>query len=96
VSFLISDKEIQHIANLAELYLSDDEKKRMSAELSQILEHVEKIKELDIRDVKPTSHAVVTENVFRDDEPIKPLDREEILSNAPLKEADSFRVPPIV
>ena len=93
---MISDREIQYIANLAELYLSEDEKKRMSAELSQILEHIEKISELDIQNVKPTSHAVVTENVFRDDEPIKPLDREEILSNAPLMEADSFKVPPIV
>jgi aspartyl-tRNA(Asn)/glutamyl-tRNA(Gln) amidotransferase subunit C len=93
---LISDREIQYIANLAELYLSEDEKKRMSAELSQILEHIEKISELDIQNVKPTSHAVVTENVFRDDEPIKPLDREEILSNAPLIEADSFKVPPII
>lgn len=93
---MISDREIQYIANLAELYLSEDEKKRMSAELSQILEHIEKISELDIQNVKPTSHAVVTENVFRDDEPIKPLDREEILSNAPLIEADSFKVPPII
>ncbi|MCL5986091.1 MAG: Asp-tRNA(Asn)/Glu-tRNA(Gln) amidotransferase subunit GatC [Actinobacteria bacterium] len=93
---MISDKEIQHIANLAELDLSEDEKKKMSVELSGILEHVEKIKELDIRDVEPTSHAVAMENVFRDDEPIKPLDREEILRNAPLREADSFKVPPIV
>jgi aspartyl-tRNA(Asn)/glutamyl-tRNA(Gln) amidotransferase subunit C len=93
---LISDKEIQHIADLAELYLSEDEKKRMSVELSQILGHIEKISELDIQNVKPTSHAVAMENVFRDDEPIKPLDREEILSNAPLIEADSFKVPPII
>jgi len=93
---LISDKEIQHIANLAELYLSEEEKKRMSTELSGILEHVEKIKELDIRDIPPTSHAVVTENIFRDDEPTKSLERKEVLSNAPLKEAESFKVPPII
>ena len=93
---MISDKEIQHIADLAELYLSEDEKKRMSAELSQILGHIEKISELDIRNVKPTSHAVAMENVFRDDEPVESLDKEEVLRNAPLKEADSFKVPPIV
>jgi len=93
---LISDKEIQHIADLAELYLSEDEKKRMSAELSQILGHIEKISELDIQNVKPTSHAVAMENVFRNDEPVESLDKEEVLRNAPLREADSFKVPPIV
>ena len=93
---MISDKEIQHIADLAELYLSEDEKKRMSAELSQILGHIEKISELDIQNVKPTSHAVAMENVFRNDEPVESLDKEEVLRNAPLREADSFKVPPIV
>jgi aspartyl-tRNA(Asn)/glutamyl-tRNA(Gln) amidotransferase subunit C len=65
----------------------------MATELSGILEHVDRISELDLAGVEPTSHVVELENVFRADEPAPSLEREEALLNAPDPEDGAFRVP---
>lgn len=81
------------MARLARLELSDDEVERMSVELSKVLDHIEKIRELDLEGVPPTSHVVDVVNVLRADEPTPSLPREVILAAAPEPLNDGFGVP---
>ncbi len=90
---MIDREQVLHVARLARLRLSDEEVERMASELSGILEHVERISELDLDGVEPTSHVVALENVFRPDEPRPSWDRDEVLENAPDPASGSFRVP---
>ena len=81
------------MAKLARLGLSEEEVERMAGELSGILEHVDRIGELELDDVPPTSHVVELENVLRADEPHESLDREVALAPAPDPVDGTFRVP---
>jgi aspartyl-tRNA(Asn)/glutamyl-tRNA(Gln) amidotransferase subunit C len=90
---VIDREQVLHVARLARLRLSDDEVERMSSELSGILEHVERIAELDLDDVAPTSHVIELENVLRPDEPRPSWPREKVLEPAPDPAGESFRVP---
>jgi aspartyl-tRNA(Asn)/glutamyl-tRNA(Gln) amidotransferase subunit C len=90
---VIDREQVLHVAKLARLRLSDDEVERMSGELSSILEHVERITELDLEGVDPTSHVIDVENVLRPDEPRPSLPRERALENAPDATDEGFRVP---
>lgn len=82
-----------HVAKLARLRLSDDEMERMAGELSGILDHVDRIGELDLGDVEPTSHVVELENVLRPDEPRPSWPRDVVLEQAPDPADGAFRVP---
>jgi aspartyl-tRNA(Asn)/glutamyl-tRNA(Gln) amidotransferase subunit C len=84
---------VLHVARLARLDLSEPEVERMSSELSTILEHVERISELDLEGVEPTSHVVELENVLRADEPRPSWPRERVLEQAPDPAEGAFRVP---
>jgi aspartyl-tRNA(Asn)/glutamyl-tRNA(Gln) amidotransferase subunit C len=90
---MIEREQVEHVAKLARLKLSDDEVDRMAGELSGILGHVERISELDLDDVEPTSHVIALENVFRPDEPRPSWDRDEVLASAPDPASGAFRVP---
>ena len=90
---MIDRDQVLHVARLARLELSDEEVERMSSELSSILDHVEKINELDLEGVAPTSHVVELENVLRPDEPRPSWPREQILAEAPDVADGFFRVP---
>jgi aspartyl-tRNA(Asn)/glutamyl-tRNA(Gln) amidotransferase subunit C len=90
---VIDREQVLHVARLARLRLSEEEVERMSSELSTILDHIEKINELDLEDVEPTSHVVEVENVLRDDEPRESWSRERILEPAPDAADGGFRVP---
>jgi len=90
---VIDRDQVLHVAKLARLRLDEDEIERMSSELSTILDHIEKIEELDLDDVEPTSHVVELENVLRADEPRPSWPRERILEPAPDVAEDGFRVP---
>lgn len=81
------------MARLARLRLSDAEVERMAGELSGILDHVDRIAELDLDDVPPTSHVIELENVLRPDEPRPSWSREVVLEQAPDPADGSFRVP---
>lgn len=81
------------MARLARLRLSDEELDRMAGELSGILEHVDRIGELDLDDVPPTSHVVELENVLRPDEPRPSWPRDVVLELAPDPADGAFRVP---
>jgi aspartyl-tRNA(Asn)/glutamyl-tRNA(Gln) amidotransferase subunit C len=88
----ISRAEVEHIADLARLELGEREIERLQKELSQILEYVEQLNELDTTDVLPTSHVVATGDVLREDRPRSSLPREDVLSNAPRAQEGYFRV----
>jgi aspartyl-tRNA(Asn)/glutamyl-tRNA(Gln) amidotransferase subunit C len=90
---MIDRDQVVHVARLARLRLDDSELERMSTELSGILEHVERISELDLSGVEPTTHVIELQNVLRPDEPRPSLPRERALEPAPDTAADGFRVP---
>jgi aspartyl-tRNA(Asn)/glutamyl-tRNA(Gln) amidotransferase subunit C len=90
---VIEREQVQHVARLARLGLSDEELERMAGELSGILEHVDRIAELDLDGVEPTSHVVKLENVLRSDEPHESLPRDVALAPAPDPVDGAFRVP---
>jgi aspartyl-tRNA(Asn)/glutamyl-tRNA(Gln) amidotransferase subunit C len=90
---VIDRDQVLHVARLARLELSEDEVAKMSSELSTILEHVERISELDLDGVEPTSHVVELENVLRPDEPRPSWPRERVLEQAPDPAEGAFRVP---
>jgi aspartyl-tRNA(Asn)/glutamyl-tRNA(Gln) amidotransferase subunit C len=90
---VIDREQVLHVARLARLELDDAELEKMAGELSGILEHVDRIGELDLEDVAPTSHVVELENVLRADEPEPCLPREIALEQAPDPTDGAFRVP---
>jgi aspartyl-tRNA(Asn)/glutamyl-tRNA(Gln) amidotransferase subunit C len=90
---VIDRDQVLHVARLARLELSEEELERMAGELSGILEHVDRISELDLEGVEPTSHVVALENVLRPDEPRPSWSREEVLERAPDPASGAFRVP---
>jgi aspartyl-tRNA(Asn)/glutamyl-tRNA(Gln) amidotransferase subunit C len=90
---MIDREQVLHVARLARLELSEDEVSRMTGELSAILGHIEKISELDLDGVPPTTHVVDVPNALRPDVPRPCLPREVALANAPAVEDDGFSVP---
>jgi len=92
----ISRDEVDHIALLARLELSDEERELFTAQLGDILKYVEKLKKADVSGVEPTSHALDRENVFREDEPLGHLPVEKVLQNAPDRTENSFKVPKVL
>ena len=90
---MIDREQVLHVARLARLELTDDEVERMIGELTGILGHIEKIGELDLDGVPPTSHVVEVTNALRDDEPRPSWPREELLAAAPAVRDDGFEVP---
>ena len=90
---MIDRDQVLHVARLARLRLSDDEIERMSRELSTVLDHIEKISELDLEGVPPTSHVIEVENVMRADEPRESMPLEQVLEPAPDATPAGFRVP---
>jgi aspartyl-tRNA(Asn)/glutamyl-tRNA(Gln) amidotransferase subunit C len=87
---------VDHVARLARLDLTEEERDRMSAELTHILEHAERIQALDLDGVEPTSHALALVNVLRPDEVRPSLSQAEALADAPAAEAGRFVVPRII
>jgi aspartyl-tRNA(Asn)/glutamyl-tRNA(Gln) amidotransferase subunit C len=93
IRHMIEREQVEHVARLARLKLTEDELQRMAGELSGILEHVDRISELDLEGVEPTSHVIALENVLRPDEPRPSWSGEEMLERAPDPAAGAFRVP---
>jgi aspartyl-tRNA(Asn)/glutamyl-tRNA(Gln) amidotransferase subunit C len=90
---MIDRDQVLHVARLARLRLSDEEVERMTGELSEILEHVERMNELELDGVEPTTHVVELQNVLREDVPRECLPREKALEQAPDATESGFRVP---
>lgn len=92
----VTVKDVEHVARLARLGLTEEEKKRFTEQLSRILEYAEIINKLDTKNVAPTSHAIPMKNVFRSDRVSEFEDRKSIIANAPKKENNMFSVPRIM
>jgi aspartyl-tRNA(Asn)/glutamyl-tRNA(Gln) amidotransferase subunit C len=90
---MIDRDQVLHVARLARLGLTDEEVERMAAELSHVLDHIERMGELDLEGVPPTSHVVDVVNVLRPDEPTPCLPVEKALDQAPEPVAGGFGVP---
>ena len=93
---MLSREEVVHVARLARLHLSDEELERMREQLDAILAYIDKLRELDVEGVEPTSHAVPLLNVMRDDDVVPCLSQEAALANAPDRADAFFRVPRII
>lgn len=89
-------QEVERIADLARLHLTDEEKKRFRGQLSSILEHVAKLQDLDTADIQPLSSMSVEHSRLREDLPGDCLSPEELLNNAPDVKDQQFRVPPVL
>ena len=92
----VSRADVEHVATLSRLALTDDEIERLTGELGAILEYAAEVSALDTADVPPTAHPLPLVNVFRPDDPRPGLDRDEVLAQAPAAEDGQFRVPRIL
>jgi aspartyl-tRNA(Asn)/glutamyl-tRNA(Gln) amidotransferase subunit C len=90
---MLDRDQVLHVARLARLELSEAEVQKMANELSKVLEHIDKIRELDLADVPPTAHVLDVVNALRPDEPRPSLSREVALASAPEPVAGGFGVP---
>lgn len=88
--------DVEKVSLLGRLQLSDDELDKMTAQLGQIVEYFELLKELDTENVEPMAHAVDIHNVFADDAPGESLPRESSLANAPKRDDECYRVPAVL
>lgn len=93
---MIRREDVEHVARLARLHLTEAEKERMRAELDAILAYIDKLSALDTEGVEPTAHAVPLVNVMRDDVARPSLPCAEMLANAPDPVGQLFRVPRII
>ena len=85
-------KEVEHVARLARLRLAPDELKKMRAQLSNILDYIDLLKEVDVSDVAPTAQVTDLLNILRADEVRASLPREDVLANAPDQQDGMFKV----
>jgi aspartyl-tRNA(Asn)/glutamyl-tRNA(Gln) amidotransferase subunit C len=92
----ITRAEVEHVARLARLDLTEDEKERMTAQLDAILGYIDTLNALDTSGVEPTTTVIPMMSVMREDVVRPSLDREEALANAPDREDVFFRVPRII
>ena len=90
---MLDRSQVLHVARLARLELSEEALERMAGELSKVLDHIEKIRELDLEGVPPTSHVVDVVNVLRPDEPRPSLPVDVALRSAPEPVEGGFGVP---
>lgn len=92
----ISREEVEHVAYLARIGLSEEEKARLQVQLSDILGHVAVINQLDTEAIPPTAQVIPLQNVMRRDESRPSFSSEDILANAPRVEAGHFKIPPVL
>jgi aspartyl-tRNA(Asn)/glutamyl-tRNA(Gln) amidotransferase subunit C len=92
----ISRADVEHVAHLARLHLTDEELDRMQVQLSNILGAIDTLQEVDTSHVGPTASVIQLENVMREDEARPGIRREAALANAPLREGDFLRVPTVL
>jgi aspartyl-tRNA(Asn)/glutamyl-tRNA(Gln) amidotransferase subunit C len=92
----ITRQEVRHVALLARLELSEAEEERMTGQMNSILEYMDKLNELETKDVEPTTHAIQLQNVLRPDLVQSSLDRKDSLANAPGTDGVNFVVPRVI
>ncbi len=92
----VTVKDVEHIAKLANLKFTDEEKEKFTHQLNKILEYMEQMNKLDTSKVAPLSHVIELSNVFRADEVKQSITTEETLKNAPSKTEEFFKVPKVI
>ncbi|HEY4717622.1 MAG TPA: Asp-tRNA(Asn)/Glu-tRNA(Gln) amidotransferase subunit GatC [Anaerolineales bacterium] len=92
----LSREDVEHIALLARLHLTEDEKERFRQQLSNIIDHISKLQELDTGAVQPMTSVVVEQSRLREDKAGPAMPREDLLSDAPEVVDEQFRVPPVL
>jgi aspartyl-tRNA(Asn)/glutamyl-tRNA(Gln) amidotransferase subunit C len=95
----LSEKEVRYVADLANLRLSEEEVRRMSQDLGQILTHIEQLNELDTTNVEPMAQVLYEADetaTLREDIPHAPLGNRDALANAPASGAGYFKVPKVI
>ena len=92
---MITIKDVEHVAKLARLELSESEKEMFTHQLGDVLAHVEKMNEVDTTGIEPMPHAIPVYNVMREDVVKYEQTKEEMMANAPFEEDGFFRVPKI-
>ncbi|MDD3012186.1 MAG: Asp-tRNA(Asn)/Glu-tRNA(Gln) amidotransferase subunit GatC [Candidatus Gastranaerophilales bacterium] len=93
---MITLKEVEHVAKLARLELSEDEKIKFADQLGKLLDYFNQLKEVNTENIEPMAHPVQAVNVVREDIITQSCSREEILKNAPQEEDGYFKVPKII
>ena len=92
----ITRKDVEYVAHLSRIELTDEEAARFTSQLEKIVPYVDKLAELDVSNVEPLAFASEAGNVLRADEPGKEISREDALGNAPAAAGGYFRVPPVI
>ena len=92
----ISSQEVEYVAHLARLEVTDQEKEKFTAQLNDILLYIDKLNELDTKGVAPMSHAMAVTNAFREDKIVESIGTEKSLANAPDSRGEFFRVPKVI
>jgi len=92
----LSEKDVQYVAKLARLEVTDQETAKYTQQLGNILQYVEQLNKLDTTNVEPLTHPLDVKNVFRKDEVAPSLSQKDVLSNGPEVQSGHFRVPKIM
>lgn len=92
----VTIQDVEHVASLARLRFSDEEKETLRVQLNRILEYMEQLNRLDTTAVEPLSRVVEVSNVFRDDRPSPGVSRDDALRNAPARTGEFFKVPKVI
>tara|TARA_B100000315_G_scaffold168556_1_gene157083 strand:- start:154 stop:441 length:288 start_codon:yes stop_codon:yes gene_type:complete len=92
----ITEKDVEHVASLANLEFDDKAKKNITIQLKDILTYIEKLNEIDTANIEPTSHVLPLKNVFKDDVMKKVFESEKSFQQAPQFDKDHFEVPKVI
>ena len=92
----VTIKDVEHVAKLARLAFTEEEKEKLAHQLNDILTYMEKLNKLDTSKVEPLSHVIELSNVMREDETKPSLPLEEVLKNAPERTEKFFKVPKVI
>jgi len=92
---MITIKDVEHVAKLARLNLTEEEKEKFTRQLGDVLKYVEQMNEVDTTDVEPMAHSIDFVNVMRDDKVVYEQNKETLMQNAPQEENGFFKVPKI-
>ncbi len=92
----VTIQDVEHVAALARLSFTEEEKQKLTAQLNEILRYMEQLNSLDTSNVEPLSHVIELRNVFREDVLHPSVPREEALKNAPSHTEEFFKVPKVI
>jgi len=92
----IDKQTVKYVAHLARIELRENELDKLSRQLHDILDFIDKLNKVDVKDINPTSHILSINNVLREDVPQEPLPSEKALINAPERQGSFFVVPKVI